>query len=123
MLPSSTIGSFEIGGWARRKVSLPEFPASRVYSSSPSFFLRTRLSFCNQPVLQDAGTGAALQKFKGHTVIQTMSFSDDGIFLLTDQGMLCTTSLSSSEALSQRNLYTEYLLKNSGITFVIVAEM
>jgi WD40 repeat protein len=51
--------------------------------------------------LWDAGTGAVLQTLKVGAVVQTVSFSEDGTFLQTDRGVLLTTSLSSSDNLSQ----------------------
>jgi hypothetical protein len=51
--------------------------------------------------LWDAGTGAVLQTVKVGAVVQTVSFSEDGTFLQTDRGVLLTTSLSSSDNLSQ----------------------
>lgn len=42
--------------------------------------------------LWDVGTGAALQTLEGDTVVEILSFSEDGAFTQTNRGVLHTTS-------------------------------
>jgi roadblock/LC7 domain-containing protein len=84
---------------------------------SPDGKLLASASIYRTVKLWDTSTGSVLQTLKVDAVVQTLSFSDDGTSLITDRGLLHTTSLSPGAVFSQPNLARGILIKEQWVTW------
>jgi WD40 repeat protein len=67
--------------------------------------------------LWDAGMGSVLQTLKVDAVVQTLSFSDDGTSLITDRGLLHTTSHSPDAVFPRWNLARGIFIREQWVTW------
>jgi WD40 repeat protein len=66
--------------------------------------------------LWDASSGAELQTLKVDTVVQALSFSDDGTFLQTDRGLLHSAILSDRAGISRPDLPRFIFIKQQWVS-------
>ncbi|OCK76970.1 WD40 repeat-like protein, partial [Lepidopterella palustris CBS 459.81] len=67
--------------------------------------------------LWDTATGAALQTLKVYTVIRSLFFSSDGLYLETDRGQLDISPFSGTISLQSTSLKELFFIRETWVTF------
>jgi hypothetical protein len=91
-----TIKLWEAGTGAALQTLKSHLDEVTAVAFSPDGKVLASASYDKTVKLWEADTGAALQTHHVNTVVRTLSFSDDGVLLLTDRGVIHTGSPSTA---------------------------